>query len=302
MLIRLCRSCWQIANKILCQYIFQCINNNTKGINTLTLLTLHDKEAYHAKSPLRQSKEKVPTGSWCVKQAPRKSPRRTISDGRILRPARPAPSPLRDDTMSSAGQGQRQRGCTEVRFQPSSLLRSRSKARREWARWSDTRKARSKRPFQVYEGDHRLCTNETFKGTQPKPRRYYYRNRQRVRGQTASEDDREGDCTMEKKGAGIDAPITLLEQEDGGTQVEHYERLRASVVHTDQSEIRAHGFGVFMLRGMIGWINTLSTIEPTSVEETKHIKSNLTVISSENHTDLVNILANMVISCVEGYT
>jgi hypothetical protein len=107
---------------------------------------------------------------------------------------------------------------------------------------------------------------------------------------------------MEKKGAGIDAPITLLEQEDGGTQVEHYERLRASVVHTDQSEIRAHGFGVFMLRGMIGWINTLSTIEPTSVEETKHIKSNLTVISSENHTDLVNILANMVISCVEGYT
>lgn len=107
---------------------------------------------------------------------------------------------------------------------------------------------------------------------------------------------------MEKKGAGIEAPITLLGQEDGGIQIEHYERLRASVVHTDQSEIRAPGFGVFMLRGMIGWINTLPTIEPISVEETKLIKSNLTVISSENHTDLVNILANMVISCVEGYT
>lgn len=302
MLTRLCRRWWQISHKIPHQRIIQCGMRDTKGINTLTLLTLYDKEASHVESHLQRTKEKILMGSWGVKQTPRTRPGRTIPGERILRPARFAPSPLRDDTMSSNGQSQRQRGHTEVRFQPPGLLRSRNKTRKKGARWPDTRKAWSKRAIQVYERDHRLYTNETFKGPRPKPGRSHYRNCQRIRGQTASEDYRERDCTIEKKGVRTEAPITILGQEDGGILVEHYEGLRASVVHTDQTEIHASGFGVFMLRGMIGWIKALPTFKHTSVRETKHIRPQLAVISSENHTDLVNILANMVISCVEGYT
>ena len=302
MLIRLCRRWWQISHKVQLQHIIQCRMRVAKGINTFTLLTLYNKEASHVKSQLQRTKEKIPTGSWGVKQTPRTRPGRNIPGKRILRPTRLAPGPLRDDTMSSAGQSQRQRGHTEVRFQPPGLLRSRCKIQKEGAHWSDTRKARPKRAIQVYEGDRRLYTNETFKGPRPKPGRSHYRNCQRVRGQTASEDYRERDCTIEKKGARTEAPITILDQEDDGILVKHYEGLRASVVHTDQTEIHASGFGVFMLRGMIGWIKALPTFKPTSVGETKHIRPQLAVISSENHTDLVNILANMVISCVEGYT
>jgi hypothetical protein len=302
MLIRLCRRWWRTSHKIQHQHIIQCGMRDTEGINTFTLLALPDKEVSYVESNLQRSKEEIPTRSWSVKQAPRTRPRRTILRERILRPARLAPSSLRDDTMSSAGQGQCQRGHTQVRFQPPGLLRSRSKTRKEGARWSDTRKARAKRSVQVYERDRRLYSNETFKGTQSKPGRSHYRNRQRVRGQTTSEDYREGDCTIEKKRAQTEAPIIILDQEDGGILVKHYEGLRASVVHTDQTEIHASGLGVFMLRGMIGWIKTIPALEPISVGKTKHVRSQLAVISSENHTDLVNILANMVISCVEGYT
>jgi len=73
-----------------------------------------------------------------------------------------------------------------------------------------------------------------------------------------------------------------------------------SVVHADQTEIRAPGFGVFMLRGMIGWLKALSALEltPTPMREMKHTRNQSPVIPAKDHSDVVNILANMVISCL----
>ena len=60
-----------------------------------------------------------------------------------------------------------------------------------------------------------------------------------------------------------------------------------------------------MLRGMLGWVNALPILEPISVEETKYsedefIQENLTV-PSENYTEVVNVLSNMVISNLGRY-
>ena len=85
------------------------------------------------------------------------------------------------------------------------------------------------------------------------------------------------------------------------TLIEHYEYLRTSTIQHD-NELTTPGYGLFMLRGMLGWIETVSVLEPTPDEETVNIgikaPSEFSKIPSENCRSVVYILANMVISCM----
>lgn len=83
--------------------------------------------------------------------------------------------------------------------------------------------------------------------------------------------------------------------------IDHYEQLRASMIASD-GELHTSGYGVFMLRGMLGWIKALPNLAPTPEEESEYtgigFTGDVSDILSENYTDVVNVLANMIVCCM----
>jgi hypothetical protein len=78
------------------------------------------------------------------------------------------------------------------------------------------------------------------------------------------------------------------------TLINQYEQLRASIISTDR-ELHTSGYGVFLLRGMFGWIKAVPAFAPTPEE-----KSEVSNIQPENYNSVVNVLANMVVCCIGG--
>ncbi len=85
--------------------------------------------------------------------------------------------------------------------------------------------------------------------------------------------------------------------------INHYEQLRASMI-SPYGELHTSGYGIFMLRGMLGWIRALPTLAPIPEEKSEYTGIEFIVevseIPSENYTDVVNVLANMVVCCLGG--
>lgn len=48
--------------------------------------------------------------------------------------------------------------------------------------------------------------------------------------------------------------------------IDQYEQLRASMISTDE-ELHTPGYGVFLLRGMLGWIKAVPALAPTTEEK-----------------------------------
>jgi len=81
---------------------------------------------------------------------------------------------------------------------------------------------------------------------------------------------------------------------------EHYEQLRAVGVkiNPENREECPPGYGVFLLKGMLGWMEIVSTLKPLSpVEEMQYSSVGSPSIPSEVRRELVYILANMTLSC-----
>ncbi|MBE0525144.1 MAG: hypothetical protein IBX40_12575 [Methanosarcinales archaeon] len=89
----------------------------------------------------------------------------------------------------------------------------------------------------------------------------------------------------------------------GTTLIDQYEQLRASMI-SPNVELQTPSYGVFMLHGMLGWIRALPTLAPTPEEKSEYtgIESRVKVskIQSENYSNVVNVLANMVVCCLGG--
>jgi len=81
---------------------------------------------------------------------------------------------------------------------------------------------------------------------------------------------------------------------------EHYERLRAEIVSPGDMGVRAPGLSVFLLRGMVGWMEVLSALEPVSAEVMECPSTASPEVASERRSAIVHILANMVLSCLGG--
>ncbi len=85
--------------------------------------------------------------------------------------------------------------------------------------------------------------------------------------------------------------------------IDQYEQLRTSMI-SPYGELHTLGYGVFVLRGMLGWIKALPTLAPTPEKELEYTGIGSTVkvskIQSENYSSVVNVLSNMVICCLEG--
>lgn len=87
---------------------------------------------------------------------------------------------------------------------------------------------------------------------------------------------------------------------DKNTLVEHYEKLRAASMIQPYESLTTPGYGVFVLRGMMGWIKAISAFEIAPVKETKYTgivsMGQTPKIPSDDFTDVVNVYANMVLS------
>lgn len=79
--------------------------------------------------------------------------------------------------------------------------------------------------------------------------------------------------------------------------INQYEQLRRSMISTDKG-LHTLGYGVFLLRGMLGWIKAVPTLTPTQEKIISTIE--ISRIPPENHNVVVNILASMVVSCMGG--
>jgi hypothetical protein len=75
------------------------------------------------------------------------------------------------------------------------------------------------------------------------------------------------------------------------------------MISTD-GELHTSGYGVFLLRGMFGWIKAVPALTPTPEEKSEDTGTGTTIevskIQPENYNSVVNVLANMVVCCVGG--
>lgn len=267
----------------------------------LTDTSIYPLEAYHESKPNKQSEREVPARLWSIKSPPRTHSGRTLSVKRILRPARPAPGSLRDDTTSSDRRGIRHRDLKTVRRQPCYLLSSRRIVRPSRTHRPDPTKIGTEEPAQVYRRDYRVRQAAMFTRTRNKLGRPHSRSIRRVRYLAPPSDHRERTCQYKKKESNRERHTSISFLKCGSTLIDQYEQLRSSIFSSD-GELHTPGYGVFLLRGMLGWIKALPTLVPTPEKEPENtgISSTIEVskIQTENYSGVVNVLANMVVCCI----
>jgi len=75
------------------------------------------------------------------------------------------------------------------------------------------------------------------------------------------------------------------------------------MISTD-GERHTSGYGVFLLRGMSGWIKAIPALAPIPEEKSEYTGTGTTIevsnIQPENYNSVVNVLANMVVGCMGG--
>lgn len=269
----------------------------------LTYTFIYPLEAYHEAKPNKQAKGAVPTRPWGIKSPSRTHSRQTLSSKRILRPARPTPGPLRDDTTSSCRQDHCQRDLKAVRRQPCDLLSSRWNVRPSRPYRSNPTKTGTEEPAQVYRRDYRIHQAATFTATRCNHGRPYSRSIRKVWSLPPPSDHRARTCQYKKKELNQEKHASISFFKGGTTLIDQYEQLRTSMISPD-GELHTSGYGVFVLRGMLGWIKALPTLAPTPEKEPEYTGIGYTVkvskIQSENYSSVVNVLANMVICCLGG--
>ncbi len=280
-------------------YLTICI---IKGKILLTNTSIYPLEAYHEAKPNKQAEGEVPARPWGIKSSSGTHSERTLSDKRILRPTRPAPGSLRDDTTSSDRQGIRHRDLKAVRRQPCYLLSNHCLVRPSWPHGPDPTKTGTEEPPQVYRRDYRVRQAATFTRTRYRLGRPHSRNIPRVRCLTPPSDHRKRTCQHKKKESNREKHTGISFFKCGSTLIDQYEQLRSSMISPD-GEPHTPGYGVFLLRGMLGWIKALATLAPIPEVESENtgIRSSMEVskIQPENYSGVVNVLANMVVCCIE---
>lgn len=81
---------------------------------------------------------------------------------------------------------------------------------------------------------------------------------------------------------------------------EHYERLRAEIVSPGVTGGHAPGISVFLLRGMVGWMEVLVALEPASVGGMERPGMASLEVAPESRPAIVDIMTNMVLSYLGG--
>ncbi len=273
------------------------LRTNIKGKIILTYTCIYIFEAYHEAKSNKQGKGEVSPRLWSIKSSSGTYSGRTLSDKRILRSPRPPPGSLRNDKTSSDRQGICIRYLKSVWRQPCDLLSSRWIVRPFWPHRTAPTKIWTQESDQMYRRDYRIRHTTTFTSTRYTLERSNSRSIRRVRCLPPSSDYRKRTCRCKKNESDPEKHKDISFFKSGTTLIDQYEQLRGSMNSSDE-ELQTPGYGVFLLRGMLGWIKAVPTLAPTQ----EKIRSTIEVsrIPPENHNVVVNILANMVVSCMGG--
>jgi len=277
--------------------------SNIKGKILLTNTSIYPLEAYHEVYPNNQAKGELPARPWGIKSPPGTCSGRAIFGKRILRPARPAPGSLRDDTTSSDRKGIRQRDLKAVRRQSSDFLSNRWIIRQSGPHRPSPTKTGTEEPYKMYARDYRVRQAATCTATRYNLGRPYSRSIRRVRCLPPSSDYRERTCQYKKNELAPEKHTNISFFKGGTTLINQYEQLRASMISTD-GELHTPGHGVFLLHGMFGWIKAVPAFAPTPEEISEYTgtvsTTEVSKIQPENYNSVVNVLANMVVCCIGG--
>jgi len=80
---------------------------------------------------------------------------------------------------------------------------------------------------------------------------------------------------------------------------QEYEDLRQEAIRIDSH--RGHGLALFLSRGMMAWLEVLTTLKSQAVmASTAEESANATELPSAVRLDMTMLLADMVLYCMEG--
>lgn len=82
--------------------------------------------------------------------------------------------------------------------------------------------------------------------------------------------------------------------------ISQYESLRKSALHFNTIQYPAMGLGVFVLRGMIGWIEALPSLI-SHHRENSVITNHNARLGANGRSEFISILANMIVSSTGGF-
>lgn len=83
--------------------------------------------------------------------------------------------------------------------------------------------------------------------------------------------------------------------------MQHYEALRANALDSAGVPRGPLGMGVFLLRGMLGWMHALPTLETFSDRPATNDAPGL-ILPEQTRSDLVYVLADMTQAVLQGGT
>lgn len=275
---------------------------NFRIIGEILLITkvIHNQKGWYSTKTEQRRQGTAATGATGVKPKPREGHRRAIHNQRILRPERPAPSTIRNDTKAPRRQDHDQRSCSEIRSQQSNIPQICVNVRQRRHYWADISQARTATTTQMYTRDHRIRKNQTEERAQDNNEDDHFRGERRIWSHLTPEDHRTCACQISKKGAKSRGTTIDRGTIDSKIVIKLYEQLRAAMIRTGENEVSFHGLNIFMLRGMRAWIEALPVFEPTTLKNMHQSSSKPFTPASKSLTEIMHVLATMIAACIGG--
>ncbi len=279
--------------KGICRFHISLFMSNTvnSGINIFTLkpfdmtVILLD----HIKIP-RQKGRATPSDR-SIESKIRANPRRALQNNIILRSERSGSGSIRDASKTSGRQNPRDRDHQNLQYQSTYFLSDSQPIREEGDTRSCSSKTRTERTTSMHIRNYSVCTSADGRVTISNNERYPSGNFRKFWYNDTSPNFRTRSQQSWKRGATNSSSVTLNYQPE---TVFHYESLREAALHPDTPN-PVVGIGLFILRGMIGWLEALPAIV-SEVSWDVDFPDYSRRIGMVGQSEFVKILANIIIS------
>jgi len=167
----------------------------------LMIGAIHNQKGWYGTKTAQRQQGTTPPRATGLKPKPREGHRRAVHNQRILRPERPPPSTIRNDTKAPRRQDHHQRSCRVVRSQQSNIPQTCVNVRQRRHHWADTSQARTAKTSQMYTRDHQVRKQQTEKRAQDTNEDNHFRGERRIWSHITPKDHRTCACQISKKGA-----------------------------------------------------------------------------------------------------
>ena len=230
---------------------------------------------------------------------PREDPRRTLQHYLVLRFPGPRASPVRDAPSTPCRQPPGERSGRPVRGQPAHFLSDGQNIRAGGNPWSGPSKTGSEGSASLHAGDRAVRPEATGRVARSDNGRDPSGGVLTIRADYSPPDARARPRQSQKGGATGQQSESSWDFPGKADMTSQYETLRESALSLDSTPRPAVGLGVFIIRGMIGWLEALpSLVSQHGDNDWPAAQSGWS--RSVGQSELVSILADMVISSTGG--